>query len=1277
KSSIVHDSKLRSLAVGDFNNDGQTDVVVTASGTNNIIIVLFYDNATSATKNTYSTGTESLPYWVVVDDFNSDNCLDIAVANYGIHNIEIFLGHGNGKFTNSTTLSTDSSRPIFINVGDFNNDNKSDIIIANYGTNSISIFFGYGNGSFKDQKIYFTGYDSNPRSLAIGDFNKDNYLDIAVANYGTNNIGILFGFGDGNFTNQQIYTTGPNSNPISIAIGDFNNDKNLDIVVANYGIGNIGVFLNLNNGTFTSQITYLVDVSSHLEYVTVGDLDNDNALDIITVDSNNNQVHVYTGYGNGAFAKISTFDIVGGSYPIAVAIADFNKDNQSDMAVIDYETNKLLILEGYSLMPSTRSKMYLLKASAHPGAVAIADFNNNNQLDIVLNGYDNSGVRIMFDYNETFLNEISYWTGNYSRPQCVYAIDLNNDSQIDIVTGNLGSSSVSVLLGYGDGNFTTAAIYSAGIGSMPSRIAVGDIDNDNHLDIISANKGSSSIGIFYGYGNGSFSSVTIYSTAISSNPQEIAIGDIDNDNILDIVISVVNPGGLFFFVGHNNRSFRMIEFYSTGSQSTPYSIALADFNRDNRSDVVIANAYFNEMRVLMGHGNGTFGKERIYPTGSESLPYFVIVTDFNQDDQLDIIISCFRNGQLLIFFGYGNGDFKLERTYYIGTDTNPCGLAVADFNNDKQLEIVVTLWGNGYVAILSEYYAVDFEKGIMYQMDYAPQPYSVAIGDFNKDNQSDIVLANSGSDTINVRIGLGNGTFEKQIIYSVSTGLHPRYVNTADVDNDGNLDIVTVDSMSDCVSVNLGYGNGNFKPPLRYFTGSGSRPCSFVFVDLNNDSRLDIITANEGTDNVAVLFGYNYATFYNQKAYRAVGNFGSRAAVVGDFNNDKYLDVAVVFYTTSNLGIFLGDGNGSFNTLLIFSTTMNSNPYSLVVSDVNMDGRLDVIVANVGTKNIGIFLGYGNGSFADVMTLSTGTNSQPWSVAVADFTNDGQMDIVVTIIGTHNIGIFYGYGNGSYAEMVSYRTDDNYFPEVVRIGDFNNDNQADIAVVYPDASNIGILLGYGNGSFAKHANYSIPYSTRPMWVALGDLNNDNKLDMVTANRDDNSMSIFVGYGNGSFDNPSTYPAGSGSRPLYVDIGDFNQDSILDIAIVNYGTNQISLQFGLGDATFLPGDLYSTGSGSQPNTLAVGDFNRDGRLDIVVANPGSDTIDVAIANAGTNTILLLYGKGDGTFGDEELYPLGYNYRPYSVAVTDLNHDGFMDIIIACYGTDDVEILLKRC
>ncbi|CAF1431265.1 unnamed protein product [Rotaria sordida] len=1395
------------------------DVVVATSGIDKIVIFLLYNNATSTRVKLYSTGAQSLPSSIVVGDFNNDNCLDIAVANYGTHNIEIFFGYGNGTFFNSKVLSTGSSRPLFINVGDFNNDNQSDIIIANYDTDSVSIFLGYDNGSFQNQKSYFTGYDSSPRSLAVGDFNKDNHLDIAIANYGTNNIGILFGYSNGSFSSQQIYTTNQNSNPISIAIGDFNNDNNLDIVVANYGIGNVGVFLNYNNGTFTPQITYSIGTNSRLQHVTVGDINNDNALDIIIVDSNNDQIHVFPGYGNGTFATISTYDVVSGSRPFAAAVADFNNDNQSDIVVITHETNQLLLLVGCSIRPSARQRNYLVKPSAHSSTVAIADFNNDTQLDIVVNGYEGSGVRIMFDYNNgTFAKEMSYSTGNNSYPQHICVSDLNNDNRIDIVTANLGSDSVGVLLGYGDGNFTTVTTYSAGVGSGPRFIVVRDVDNDSHVDIISANTGSSSIGVFFGYGNGSFASVTTYSTGIGTFPHSIAVGDVNNDNQLDIVVSIMNPDGIVVFLAYSKRIFRIIMFYSTGYDSAPVSIALADFNSDNRLDIVVANSRANNMWVLFGIDNGTFGRQRTYSTGSESLPYFVAVADFNHDNQLDIAMTYFRNDKVVIFFGHGNGDFELVRTYFVGTGSHPYGFAIADFNNDKQLEIVVTLWGNGYVAILTEYYAADFAKQIMYLMGYAPQSYSLAAGDFNRDNRSDIVIANSGINTIEIRIGLGNSTFDTQIMYSISTGLFPRYVNTADIDNDNNLDIVTVNSGSDSVSVNLGYGNGSFKVSTLYSTGAGSHPCSVVFGDLNNDNRLDLIIANEGTDNIAVLIGYNYSTFHKQKAYKAIGNLGPREAVVGDFNNDSYPDVAVVFYTTNNIGIFLGDGNGSFNVFLNYSTTIGSTPYSLVVDDINKDGRLDVIVANYGTDNVGIFLGYGNGNFAGMMTFPTGIGSRPYSVAVADFNDDGRLDIVVINIGTNNIGFLYGYGNGSFSTILIYQTGDNYFPTAVRIGDFNNDNRIDIAVVNTNTNNIGILLGYGNGNFTKQVTYSTRRGTRPYWVAFGDFNNDYEIDMVTANHHDNSISIFLGQGNGSFGDVKTYPTGDGSMPMYVNVGDFNNDHKLDIIVVNYGTNQIVVHFGLGDGTFLWGDLYSTDIGSQPNTLAICDFNKDGRLDIVVSNPGSDTIglflgydskpfanvklgptgdgsqphsvaigdfnnddildiavanygnsnvgiflglgnaffdnmliystgvdsgpyfvavedlnndnhsdivvanfktdniaillgygnatfapaatystgdrshpcavtiadfdndnilDIAIANSGTSTVLLLYGNGNGTFGNEESYQLGYDYRPYSIAVTDLNQDGFMDIVIACYGTDNVEILLKMC
>ncbi|CAF4810949.1 unnamed protein product, partial [Rotaria sp. Silwood2] len=129
---------------------------------------------------------------VTVGDFNSDNRLDIAVANFGTNNIGIFHGFGNGSFSSQKEFSTGSSRPLAIIAFDFNNDTLLDIATANYGTHSISIFYVDGDGNFSSPYVYKTDYDSYPSSLAAGDFNNDYFVDIAIANYGTNNIGVFF-----------------------------------------------------------------------------------------------------------------------------------------------------------------------------------------------------------------------------------------------------------------------------------------------------------------------------------------------------------------------------------------------------------------------------------------------------------------------------------------------------------------------------------------------------------------------------------------------------------------------------------------------------------------------------------------------------------------------------------------------------------------------------------------------------------------------------------------------------------------------------------------------------------------------------------------------------------------------------------------------------------------------------------------------------------------------------------------------------------------------------
>jgi hypothetical protein len=154
----------------------------------------------------------------------------------------IFKGFNDGNFILNQSFSTGSSRPKYVSVGDLNNEDRLDIVVVNYGTNTIGIYIGSKDESFILLKIYSTGYDSIPNSLSIADLNNDYQLDIVVANSGTHNIGLFVGYGNGTFKDQKIYSTSFRSNPLSVAIVDINNDNYLDIIVANYGRNNIKIF---------------------------------------------------------------------------------------------------------------------------------------------------------------------------------------------------------------------------------------------------------------------------------------------------------------------------------------------------------------------------------------------------------------------------------------------------------------------------------------------------------------------------------------------------------------------------------------------------------------------------------------------------------------------------------------------------------------------------------------------------------------------------------------------------------------------------------------------------------------------------------------------------------------------------------------------------------------------------------------------------------------------------------------------------------------------------
>jgi flagellin-like hook-associated protein FlgL len=366
-----------------------------------------------------------------------------------------------------------------------------------------------GDGTFGSRSSFTT--DNGPDAAAVGDFNKDGKVDLAVTQINSHCVTVLFGNGNGTFQKGTSFPTG--NSPYDITAADFDADGVLDLVTVDYGSPSVSVFLGNANGTFKARMS--IGPAGSPKGVITADFNKDGKLDIGTA-AGPSGFGIYLGNGNGTFQGGSFFAGVSG--PRSPATGDFNKDGNLDIVGADAWGNCDVVLLGNGNGTFSAKTSVVTGGSSSPFEVAVGDFNGDGNLDFASADSGSSCTSVFLGTgNGTFQARISFATG--SNPQGLAARDLNGDSVLDLVTSNNSSNTFSVLIGNGNGTFKATEIGGSTLNN-PVSVTAADLNNDNILDIVTTDKGSNCLGVFLGDTQQTITPGYTSTTSVSLNTME-------------------------------------------------------------------------------------------------------------------------------------------------------------------------------------------------------------------------------------------------------------------------------------------------------------------------------------------------------------------------------------------------------------------------------------------------------------------------------------------------------------------------------------------------------------------------------------------------------------------------------------------------------------------------------------------------------------------------------------------------------------------------------------
>jgi cysteine-rich repeat protein len=715
----------------------------------------------------------------------------------------------------------------------------------------------------------------------------------------------------------------------------------------------------------------------------------------------------------------------------------------------------------------------------------------------------------------------------------------------------------------------------------------------------------------------------------------------------------------------------------------PRAIEAGDFNGDGVLDLATVNQTSSDTTVLYGFGDGRFWAP--HRRLAQNSPHDVELADLDDDGRLDAIVANEGSDTVSVFMGEGAafGPATHVSVQFAGVGFDPRGLAVADVDGDGALDVVVANQDSNTVSILTGDGAgglvATASLGTFVGVD-GMGPIDVEVADVNDDGELDIVTCNPNSDDVTLLPGLGMGNFGAATTFTTRVGAggdNPEAIILADVSGDGVPDAIVAASVSDDISVLVANpGTGGFDTPVRFSTrvgADGDLPQGVAVGDVDGDGEPDVVTANGNTDDVTVLIG-----------------------VAG---GATFLPPAVFETNEADISGVAGDA-----------------PRGIGLHDMDSDGDLDIVTSNTTSDDVTVLLNDGAGVFAAPMNFESRVGwagEDPRALAIGDINADGVPDVVVANQDTGDMTAVAGLGEGILAPAQTTPVIGS-FPQGIALADVTGEGRLDWVATQTNNNTLGRGSQGVGGQFFL-ASYFI--DDGPIGISIGDLDGDDDLDVVTATFDDNEISRVLNTGVGAFSSVASFAASSGTRD--VALADVTGDGNLDAVSVSNNSDHIRVFPGNGAGSFAASSTFTTQlstSGRRPWFVDIADLTGDGLLDVVTANAdsndvslltnagggiymdpviipatfdvgdsdtlsvrvgdfdGDGVLDLATANRNRDSFSIIFGFGGGSFSGPQEFMTGA--EPHQLAVGDFNGDGMQDVATANFADDTVSVHLSQ-